>query len=139
MKKILYSLAVCLSLAALAACEENHGMDPEMLNAEGLSLEVNGRIVQNFAESQCQMTFSPSRNEFRVGDDKMTEYYILKCNKVPTAKGETLNVDLSWTQSGSLQSRSGLRFVVEKIGDDGRVWLWDEKDAIAAIIYKSIY
>ena len=68
----------------------------------------------------------------------MKEYYTLVCNKVPAAKGETLNVNLSWTMSGSVQSREGLRFTVEKIGDDGRIWLWDAKDGIAAIVCKPV-
>lgn len=138
MRKILFSLAACLALAALVSCKETRGMDAEILNSEDYMLEVNGRIVQGFTESQCQMIFNAAQKEFCVGDDKMTEYYSLVCNKVPAAKGETLNVNLSWTMSGSVQSREGLRFTVEKIGDDGRIWLWDAKDGIAAIVCKPV-
>ena len=139
MRKILYFVAACLAFAALVSCEENQGMAPYILDSNDFTLEVKGRVVQNFNKSECQLTLNADRKEFRVGDDKMAEYYILQCNKVPAAKGETLNVNLSWTMSGSVQSREGLRFSVEKIGDDGRIWLWDAKDGIAAIICKPVY
>lgn len=142
MRKIFSILALGLMLAALSACDFIFGInqiDPALLDTKNFVLEVNGRVMQTFAEGECQMTFNASRNEFRVGNDKMTDYYILQCSKVPTTKGETLTANLEWTLDGSIQSRSGLLFSVEQVGDDGRIWLWDAKDLIGAIVYKSIY
>ena len=134
MKKTVYILMA--ALLALVACEQERGMDAEMLSIDEYALEVNGKMVQTFGEGQCQLSYNATRKEFRVGDDKMAEYYLLQCNKVPTAKGETLTADLQWTMNQTVQKRPGVKFRVEKIDENGRIWLWASKEDVGVIIYK---
>ena len=137
MRKVQYLLSFLSVILLSAACTWNPEMDAVMLNMEdAYALEVNGLIVHQFSEPLCQLTFNANKCEFRVGDDKMSEHYILTCNRVPSAKGEDIMADLAWTLGATVQKRSSLSFHVEKVAEDGRIWLWDSRDGIGVIVYK---
>ena len=134
MKKTHIILAA--ALLVLTACHKDPGIDPVILSSDDFCLEVKGKMVQTFAESECQTGFNESKKQFRVGNDKMSEYYILNCNKVPSRKDETLTANLEWTLNATVQKRSSIKFTVEKVGEDGRIWLWNAKEEIAAVVRK---
>ena len=132
-----YLFAALFAVITVASCYVSPEMDPAMLNLEsGYALEVNNLVVHQFSETLAQLTFNAGKCEFRVGDDKMSDHYILTCDKVPAAKGDIVVADLAWTLGATVQKRSSLKFQVEKVADDGRIWLWDSRDGIAVIVYK---
>ena len=137
MRKLQYLLPVLAAALLVSSCVYSPEMDATMLNMEdAYALEVNGMIVHQFSVPQCQLTFNAGKCEFRVGDDKMSEHYILTCNKVPAAKGDIIVADLAWTLGATVQKRSSLSFQVEKVAGDGRIWLWNARDGIGVIVYK---
>ena len=137
MRRLHYLFAALAAVIAFASCYVNQEMDAAMLNMEsGYALEVNSLIVHQFTEPLCQLTYNAQKFEFRVGDDKMSEHYILTCNKEPSAKGDIVVANLAWTLGATVQNRSSLSFQVEKVAADGRIWLWDSRDGIGVIVYK---
>lgn len=136
MRKLYHILSLASLLLGLAACDKEREIDSALLTTEDYCLEVNGKMVQSFSDPACQKGFNASKGQFRVGDDTMTEYYIVECDKVPSSKDETLTVNLAWTLGSTVQTRSGLKMKVSQIGDDGRIWLWSSRDAVAAIVAK---
>lgn len=136
-RMIQYLPAVLGAILLLASCTDNPEMDPALLNLEnGYVLEIHGLVIYQFTDARCQLTFNADRAEFRVGDDKMSDHYILTCNRVPSAKGDVVVADLAWSAGATVQKRSSLSFQVEKVAEDGRIWLWDSRDGIAVIVYK---
>ena len=136
MKKF-YTIAFVSALALLCtACYVEPEISGSVLATDNYCLEIQGQRMATFTESGCQLGFNETKKQFRVGDDQMKEYYVLECDKVPSMVNETLLVMLIWTVDETVQKRAGLPMKVSKIGTDGRIWLWDSKDQIAAIVYK---
>ena len=139
MKKLCPIALAALLLLPFTACDLELPLSEAFLGTEDYCLEVNARMMHEFTATECQLGYNASKCQFRVGNDQMTEYYILECDKIPSHKDEILTVDLTWTMDATIQKRSGLRMKVSKIGDDGRIWLWSGNwDAVAAIVYKPV-
>ena len=45
-----------------------------------------------------------------------------------------MTASLTWFQNYEVQKRDGIPFKVEKIADDGTVWLWNGKESIGAVV-----
>ena len=41
-------------------------------------LVIDGKTIFTFEPDKCQESYSPERNEFRIGDDSMSNYYAFK-------------------------------------------------------------
>ena len=133
MKKYFYIAAA--ALLALAACTKTPEIDPVILSSDDYTLVVRGKSIHSFTENECQLGFNASLKQFRVGNDKMTDYYVLNCDRIPSGKDESVTASLEWTLGQTVQKRSSLKFKVKK-AEDGRFWLWDSKDEIAVVVYK---
>lgn len=129
MRRILPFLFILLSGAL--SCRGPQ-MDELLLASDDVLLQVNNRIVFSLAASDGQLGFSADRKTFRAGTDDMSEYFILRCNTLPTEEGQQITAELSWTTATGIQRRS-TRMKVQQI-KGGTIWLWAAQDKIAVIV-----
>ena len=87
-----------------------------------------------FDENTCQLGFSDRNNEFRVLDDKLTNWFILRCDAVPSAVGQKMICELEYTTADDVKTFSDIVFNVEQTREDGLVWLWNESKSIGIVI-----
>ncbi len=122
-----------MALAAAASCTP-YDIDEILLPREDISLTVKGELQFSFNPLTCQMSHNRTTHEFRVFDDKLSEWFILKCDERPANEGQELNADLTWTASSSTKNMDGLTFKIEKIDRSGKIWLWCKKKSIGIVI-----
>ena len=129
-KRIIYILAMML---AATACIDNT-LDQVLLVREDISLSVREQVLMSFDENTCQLGYNSARNEYRVYDENLANWYILRCSAQPTSEGQTVKADLEYTTEKDVKSLTDLEFSVEKTSSDGLVWLWNKERKIGIII-----
>ena len=134
MRRILpISLCLLLSLACLSGCNRD-GFSKSELDSPDVRLSVKGSEVFSYVAGSSQMALNRGRKEFRVGTDTMSDYFLLKMSELPRENGQVFTATLQWTTDDDMVTRSGLTFKVERIGDDGTVWLWCAAQKITVVM-----
>lgn len=130
MKKAFTLLSILL---CICGCNR---FNPEdiLLPREDISLTVKGEVMLTYDPMTFQLGYNEDRNEFRVFDDNVGNWFTLTCSSRPTGTGDTLSADLSWTTENSTKSRRGLQFSVERTDSDGKIWLWCKEEAIGIVV-----
>ena len=87
-----------------------------------------------YDEETFQLGYNSEKNEFRVFDDNLANWFVLRCSERPSTEGQKLKADLSWTSDDTIRNRKGLAFTVEKTGPGGFLWLWCETEAAGVVV-----
>ena len=124
--------ALCLVLAA-AGCNRD-GFNKSDLEISDVCLRVKGEEVFGYIPYATQMSLNRGRKEFRAGTDTMSDYFLLKMSELPREHGQVFTGTLQWTTADDIVTRTGLSFKVEKVGDDGTVWLWCAAQKITVVM-----
>ena len=129
-----YLIIISLALV-LGACGKKVEMDPLLYDSDEICLMVKGKIVFSYTEGTMQLSVNPDLREFRVGNDDMSQYFMLTCGALPREKGQEFQGNLRWTSGNAVKTASGLTFKVEKTDENtGLVWLWCAADKTGAVI-----
>lgn len=129
-KRIIYIMAMML---AATACIDNT-LDQVLLVREDISLSIREQVLMSFDENTCQLGYNSARNEYRVYDENLANWYILRCSAQPTSEGQTVKADLEYTTAKDVKSLTDMELSVEKTSSDGLVWLWNKERKIGIII-----
>lgn len=130
MRRFIIILAIA---TAASACRE-YDVDEVLLQREDLSLTVKGDPHFIFDPLTCQFSHNGTTNEYRMFDDRLSDWVTLKCSQRPDTEGQLLTADISWTGSSSIRTEEGLKFVVQKTSADGYVWMWNKSKSIGIVI-----
>lgn len=122
------------SAVLLTSCWDN--TDPVFMESDVPSLTVDGKTVFEYNPNTCQLGYSPTKHEFRIHTDNMSDYFVIRMNREPSSEGENVKADLKWTSNSTEKKMTGVQFAVGKIGNDGTVWLWSHKEKVGVIVRK---
>lgn len=126
-------LALGLALLLGTGCNRD-GFNKADFEITDVCLKVKGSVVFSYVPEASQMAFNRGRKEFRAGTDTMSDYFLLKMSELPAENGQVLTGSLQWTTTDDVVTRSSLPFKVERIADDGTVWLWCESQRITVVM-----
>lgn len=118
----------------LCACSCSYDIDEVLLQRDDISLTLNGKTEFSFDQVNGQLGYNDAENEYRIFDDSIGNWFIMRCSEKPTSDGQTVTADISWTASTTTRSRKGLRFTVEKTSADGFIWMWCKSDNIGVVV-----
>lgn len=132
MKRFIY---IASAMLAFASCQYN--VEEILLSRSDISLTVKGELEMTFDENTCQLGYNTGRNEFRVYDEKLANWFVLRCSAKPTSEGQKITADLEYTTADDVKTLTGLEFTVEDTNSDGFIWLWN-RDKKIGIVVKSL-
>ncbi len=132
MRKALYIVLSGLFLLT-TGCEGSFNMESEMLKSEKICLKAGGKLIYEYNPATDQLGFNKSTCQFRAGSDNMGDYFTATCAERPSKKGQTIDVTLQWTENNTVV-RKKRTMKVEKLSDNGYVWLWNRKEGIGAVV-----
>lgn len=132
MRERFYILTFLTAVLLLCSCEKNK-VDEAFLESSDLCLIDGGVTIHTYDPLTWQVGYNESKKEFRVFNDTMSDYYVLTCSKLPTEKGQELTATVKWSGK-SITTRNNVSFRVEKIDNQGRIWLWSKKSRIAVSV-----
>ena len=122
-------------MLAFASCQYN--VEEILLSRSDISLTMKGELEMTFDENTCQLGYNTGRNEFRVYDEKLANWFVLRCSAKPTSEGQKITADLEYTTADDVKTLTGLEFTVEDTNSDGFIWLWN-RDKKIGIVVKSL-
>ncbi len=122
-------------VASLAGCTR-YDVTELLLSRSDVSLTCRGMEEFVYVPETCQMGYNDKTNTFYVYEDRLSNWFSLVCDADPSAEGQELTADLSWTTKTSTKAFSDLVFRVEKTDADGQIWLWNSTHVIGIVIKK---
>lgn len=127
------SIIILSFILCLTGCNP---YDPEeiLLPREDISLTVKGELILSYDPQTFQLGYNADKNEFRVHDDNIGNWFTLRCEVRPAVVGEDIEADISWTTANTIKKRRGLEFRVEKTDAEGHIWLWCKEEAIGVVV-----
>jgi hypothetical protein len=127
------SAGILLTIAIVTGCT---GLHPEgiLLPRSEVSLTVKEEVVMAFDPATCQIGYNSERNEFRLVDNKVSDWVIFRSDAVPTDVGQKVKASLEYTSRSNIKTMTDLTFSVEKTAPDGTTWLWNKDKKIGIII-----
>ena len=122
----LSSLVAGILLLSMSGCSlDGPALEQEFTESTQITFTVKGTVEHRFDPMLWQTVYSPTKNEFVVCNDAMSDFYILRCSGTPREEGETVRCDVTWTTYSDVKKKKGLEFkVVKTDGASGTVWLW---------------
>ena len=130
MNRIIILLAV---ITALTGCR-SADVEEVLLNRSDISLTWKGESQVTYDSKTYQLGYNDKRYEYRVYDDRLSNWFDVRCSQRPDTEGQSLSADVKWTGKKTTKSFNGLPFTVQKIDDTGMVWLWNDSNRIGIII-----
>ena len=128
-------LIILLTVAVLAGgCEYMVVSNEFLLSQEEISLSWKNAVQIKYNQVSYQMGYSDKNIEYRVYDDKIANWFTLRCSEKPTSENQSIMADVEWTGSKGTKTFTGLEFKVEKISEDGLVWLSNSTNSIGIVI-----
>lgn len=119
-------------MLAFASCQYN--VEEILLSRSDISLTMKGELEMTFDENTCQLGYNTGRNEFRVYDEKLANWFVLRCSAKPTSEGQKITADLEYTTADDVKTLTGLEFTVEDTNSDGFIWLWNRDKKIGVVV-----
>lgn len=129
MKKIM----IFMLLAAMTSCSL-YDIDEVLLQRDEISMTMKGVEQFVYDPVTCQMSHNATTNEYRMFNDKLSDWLIVKCYERPSDEGQDVTADVTWTASSSTKSIRGLTFRIEKMDASGTVWMWCRQKNIGIVI-----
>lgn len=128
---------VCIFLLLMISAGCNpYEVDELLLQKEDVSLVVRGEVVFDYDGNTCQMSYNAKRCEYRVMDDDMAHYFLLRCNADLSDVGQEVTADLKFTTSTDVKEEKGLTFKVERVDQSEKFWLWCNSRKIGVVVRK---
>lgn len=120
-------------LLVLAGCnrEETPELMPEMSE---ISLTWKGKSQVTYNSASYQLAFNNAKNEYRVYDDKLSNWFVCRCAEKPVSVGQKVTADISWTGESSTKTFVAIEMTVEKVDANGLIWLWSASNKIGIVI-----
>ena len=128
-----YIAGIALTLMMLSGCV---GPQPDevLLPRTEISLTIKGDMIMEYDPATCQIGYNSERNEFRLVNDKISNWFILRTGATPADTGQQVKASLEYTSQSSIKTLADLAFSVEKTAPDGTIWLWNKDKKIGIII-----
>ena len=118
----------------LSSCANNIEFMENLLDEHKISLTRKGEPQITYDPDTFQLGYNSERCEYRVYDDKLAYWLVVKCSEKPVAEGQTIKADVSWTGITRTHEYSGITLTVKKTDSQGYVWLWSNTDSIGIIL-----
>lgn len=128
-----YLIFILPGLLILAGCTF-YSMEDVLLQESEISLSWKGEQQVVYVPSEFQLAFNDRDNEFRVYSDKLGEWFTVRCSEKPSAEGQSLKADVSWTASKGTKLLKSIDITVEKTDEDGLIWLWNSSNKVGIIV-----
>lgn len=120
------------ALVSAASCKKNdERMKTFSLTCEKVGLTIGGKSILQYDENLHQLGWNETKNEFRVSDDTMYDFFTLQVDKIPAEGGEA-SATLVYTTEDNIVTKK-MKMTLAKT-DGTTYWFWSRKGEIGAVV-----
>ena len=130
MKRIFVIFAILFTAAGCC----RYDIDEVLLMRDDISITQKGVVMMSSDPVRSQTSHDKATNTYRVYDDLIADWFIVKCSERPDNEGQELTADVTWTTAKDTKTEKGLKFVVEKTDAQGHIWMWNKSKKIGIVI-----
>jgi len=127
-------IIIMVVLLAMTGCTY-YGSFGGSVRQENISLTWRNTLQVDYYPQTFQIGYNDSTNEYRVYDDRLAYWFMVRCSEKPVEEGQELTADISWTGKSKTMTLKEVKVTVEKMDDEsGLVWLWSQSERISIVI-----
>lgn len=126
-------ILIAISVLSAAGCRR-YDSEEILLPRNDISLTIKGETIMEYDKNFCQTGYNDERQEFRVLDNRLADWFLIRCAQVPSSVGQAIKADLEYTTSDNIRKMNGLTFTVMKMNKEGMVWMWEDDKDIGIVI-----
>ncbi len=130
MRKIILIIGLVAIFAG--CCEKPDIFAQHHAERDEVSLYIKDGEILSYNKLDSQLSYNEQTREFRVIKDDM-RFFSIKLY-APIQENAKIRGDVKWNTNNKLQKKSGLEYVVLKIDEEGKIWLWNKESKIGLII-----
>ena len=131
MKHLISILAFIL---LLAGCASKNELAEALLESRDISITWRGDVQVTYDPETFQLGYNSMNHEYRVYDDRLAYWFIVRCSEKPTSEGQNIKSDISWTGANKTYERKDIQLTVKKADNSGLIWLWSQAESLGIII-----
>lgn len=125
---------IIFMVVLMSASCSRYDVDEILLSRDDISLTFRKDLQMSYDPKTWQLGYNEARNEFRVNDDSMANYFVLRCDARPDTEGQEVTGYIEWTVRTNIKKYYNLKFEVKRISSDGKVWLWNKPQKIGVTV-----
>lgn len=127
---------IAAAFLTLPGCApDGPALEQEFTESSSVCFTVRGEVEHRFDPLDWQAVYSPSKCEFTVCNDNMSDFYTLRCSALPRQGGDEVKCDVTWTTYSDIKKKSGIRFKVTRADSaTGVLWMWSSSELIGAAV-----
>ena len=117
-----------------SGCTSKNELVEALLENQDISITWKGAIQVAYKADTFQLGYNSANHEYRVYDDRLAYWFIIRCSEKPTSENQTLKADVSWTGANKTYKQKDIQLTVKKADSSGLIWLWSQAESLGIII-----
>lgn len=127
---------ILVLLVLMSSCIDRFRVEEVLLDRDEVSLIWKGMEQLAYDPMNWQIGFNEEKCEYRLNDDSMANFFVLKCDAHPVEVGQDVTGSIEWTVATNIKQYDGVRFTVKKVDRSGKVWLWSRIQKIGVVVQR---
>lgn len=129
-----YHIIILAFTLLLAGCTSKNELAEALLESQDISITWKGDVQVSYDPETFQLGYNSASHEYRVYDDRLAYWFIVRCSEKPTTEGQTVNAYISWTGINKTYECKDLKLTVKKADSSGLIWLWSQAESLGIIL-----
>lgn len=129
-----YHIIILTFILLFSSCTSKSEMAEALLQSQDISITWKGNVQVSYNPETFQLGYGSANNEYRVYDDKLAYWFIVRCSEKPTSEGQIVNAYISWTGANKTYECKDTKLTVKKTDSTGLIWLWSQAESLGIII-----
>ena len=127
---------ILVLLVLMSSCGDRFRVEEVLLDRDEVSLTWKGVEQLAYDPLTWQLGFNEAKCEYRLNDDNMANFFVLRCDAHPVEVGQDVTASIEWTVATNIKKYDGVRFTVKKVDGNGKVWLWSRVQKIGVVVQR---
>lgn len=129
-----YNIIILSFMLLLAGCASRNELAEALLESQDISITWKGAVQVSYDPETFQLGYNSASHEYRVYDDRLAYWFIVRCSEKPTEEGQTVKAYVSWTGANKTYECKDIQLTVKKADSSGLIWLWNQTESLGIII-----
>ena len=129
-----YYLIILAFALMVTGCTSKDELAEALMESQNISITWKGAVQVTYNADTFQLGYNSANNEYRVYDDRLAYWFIIRCSEKPATEGQTIRAWVSWTGVNKTYEFKDIQLTVKKADSSGLIWLWNPAESLGIIV-----